>query len=102
MDTVKQWLLSNMGIDETEFMGGVFLLSACLLICLVSFLKKRMPFAIGMLQRFLIGIALILGVNQILSMLHISLSVGLGPVSLLTCAFLGIPGVCLLYAILLL
>lgn len=53
-----------------------------------------------MVVRAVIGMAIIYGMNLYLESQQISVAVGMNPVSFLTSAVLGIPGVALLYAIL--
>lgn len=53
-----------------------------------------------MVARAVIGMAIIYGMNLYLESQQIFVAVGMNPVSFLTSAVLGIPGVALLYAIL--
>ena len=72
----------------------------CGLVLLILFMKKKMRFFLQFLLRMGIGTVAILWVNELLVRQGISVSVGLNPISLLTSASLGIPGVALLFAIL--
>lgn len=101
MSEVKFWVMQNFGLEEGEIIGAVMIIAVCILVCLISYMKRKMALFTGFLIRGSIGTGLIILTNYILQMGGISLSVGIGPVSLLTSAILGIPGVLLLYGILL-
>ena len=62
--------------------------------------KEHTSFLINFIVRAVIGIGLIFFVNKYLSYKQIEIAVGLNPVSVLTSGFLGVPGVVLLYGIL--
>ena len=59
-----------------------------------------LAFLIGCIVRLASGGVAIFLVNAILSYYHVEVLVGINAISLLTSAILGIPGVCLLYALL--
>lgn len=62
--------------------------------------EERPGWAFRFLIRALTGMAVIFFVNSFLDTRGIDLSVGLGPLSLFTSGALGLPGVALLYGIL--
>lgn len=101
MNEIKLWIMQNFGMGEGEIIGAVIILFVCILVCLVSYMKRKMAVFTGCLIRMGTGVGLIFLANYILQANGSTLSVGVGPVSLLTSAILGIPGVCLLYGILL-
>ena len=51
------------------------------------------------LGRAVLGMLMIYGINQFLISQDISVYLGMNPISFLTCGILGIPGVALLYGI---
>ena len=62
--------------------------------------KEHSGFIINFIVRAVIGLGLIFFVNEYLSYKQIEIAVGINPVSALVSGFLGIPGVALLYGIL--
>ena len=61
--------------------------------------EKLVRAAVNCFVRGVIGIALILFVNEFLSLQEISVSDGMNPGTVLTSGILGVPGVGLLYGI---
>lgn len=94
------WLTDTFRLTEMDYFGIVAIVAVCFVILILVALKQKAKFMIGLLVRMTSGIASIYFVNSILSYYHISTLVGINAVSLLTSAILGIPGVCLLYALL--
>lgn len=101
MNELKLWLMQNFKMSEGEVTGAVIIIAACIVVCLISYMKRKMSILTGILIRAAGGIGMICLGNYILSQCGISLAVGVGPISILTSAILGIPGVFLLYGILL-
>ena len=101
MNEIKLWLMQNFKMSEGEVTGAVIIIAACIIVCLISYMKRKMSILTGILIRAAGGVGMICLGNYILSLCGISLAVGGGPISILTCGFLGIPGVFLLYGILL-
>lgn len=62
--------------------------------------KERSGILINFIVRAVLGIGLIFFVNEYLSYKQIEIAVGINPVSVLASGFLGVPGVALLYGIL--
>ncbi|WP_461810748.1 pro-sigmaK processing inhibitor BofA family protein [Faecalimonas sp.] len=62
--------------------------------------KKQSIFLIDFIVRIIIGIGLIFFINQYLSYKQIEIAVGINPLSAFVSGVLGIPGVALLYSIL--
>lgn len=62
--------------------------------------EEKTGWIVNFVIRALTGAAVIFFVNYLLDLRGIDLSVGLGPVSFLTSGVLGLPGVALLYGIL--
>lgn len=101
MDAIKLWVMQNLGMSEEEIIGALFIIAVCILIFLIRYIKRRVSILAGCLIRMGSGTGLILLANYLFQIGGISLFVGIGPISLLTSAILGIPGVLLLYGILL-
>lgn len=62
--------------------------------------KEQSFFLIDIIVRAIVGIGLIFFINQYLSYKQIEIAVGVNPLSALISGVLGIPGVALLYGIL--
>ena len=101
MNEIKLWIMQNFKMSEGEVTGAVIIIIACIVVCLISYMKRKMSVLTGVLIRAAGGIGMICLGNYILNLCGISLAVGVGPLSVLACAILGIPGVFLLYGILL-
>jgi len=69
----------------------------CLVVLLFSGWKSKFKGIFVLVQRGIIGCGAILILNKILEALSLSVMVGLNPVTALTGAVLGIPGIVLLY-----
>lgn len=101
MNEIKLFMMQQFGLQEGEVIGAAIIIAACMVVCLLTYMKKRMRILAGFIIRGGAGMGLICLSNYVLSLNGIALCVGVGPVSLLTSAILGIPGVFLLYGILL-
>ncbi|WP_461811614.1 pro-sigmaK processing inhibitor BofA family protein [Faecalimonas sp.] len=62
--------------------------------------KEHTTFFIDFIIRVIVGIGLIFFINQYLSYKQIEIAVGINPLSALVSGVLGVPGVALLYGIL--
>lgn len=62
--------------------------------------KEQSVFLIDFIVRAIVGIGLIFFINQYLSYKQIEIAVGINPLSALVSGVLGVPGVALLYGIL--
>lgn len=80
--------------------GAAAIVAICLVVLVMGALKKKAQIIFGFLARTVIGGIGIYFCNFFLEKQHISVSVGLNPVSLLTVGTLGISGFALLYGIL--
>lgn len=63
--------------------------------------KKRQPLWVNFIVRSVLGMGIIFFANQYFIYRNIPVSVGMNLISLLTSGMLGIPGVCLLYGMVL-
>jgi len=100
MNEIKLWIMQSFGMGEGEIAGAAIIMVVCILVCLITYMKRKMALFTGCLIRMGTGVGLICLTNYVLQANGISLYVGVGPVSLLTSAILGIPGVCMLYGML--
>lgn len=66
-----------------------------------KYMKIFSEMIVNFLVRMVVGITLIFFINQFLVSKDISVSVGINPVTAVTSGTLGVPGVCLLYGIVL-
>lgn len=82
-----------------EIWGICFIIFMCLLVLMIVFFRNKLASIIRFLTRGAVGGFLIYGVNNLLLTYGIPLAVGINPLTVLTGAILGIPGVCLLYAV---
>lgn len=62
--------------------------------------KERSGFVIQFIVRAVIGLGIIFFLNEYLSYKRIEIAVGMNPLSVFVSGFLGVPGVALLYGIL--
>lgn len=66
----------------------------------ISMPNRRSGFVINFIVRAILGLGIIFFTNEYLAYREISLAVGMNGISFLTSGFFGLPGVCLLYGIL--
>lgn len=79
--------------------GIIAIVTACLAVLLLGNLRKKGSAVLLMVQRGIVGFLAILGCNKLFGMLALPLFVGINFWTLLTCFFLGIPGVCMLFCL---
>lgn len=79
--------------------GMIAIVMVCLVVLCLGNLRKRSVFLLVIIQRGILGFLGILGMNKLFAVLSIPLFVGINIWTLLTCAILGIPGVCMLFCI---
>ena len=92
MNSFLEWLMNTAQIGADKLYGIAALLLVLILVLGIGL--------IGCIVRLVSGGVAIFLVNAILSYYHVEVLVGINAISLLTSAILGIPGVCLLYALL--
>ena len=78
-------------------MGSIILI--CAIVLGIVLLKKKVEIILNFLLRGVFGGILIYFMNAALLYLEIDIQVGINFTSLLTCAILGFPGVCMLFGI---
>ncbi len=82
-----------------EIWGICLIIFICLLVLIILFFRNKLTAIIRFVTRGAAGGFLIYGVNSLLIAWGVPLMVGINPLTVLTSAILGIPGVCLLYAV---
>lgn len=82
-----------------EIWGGCFIIIVCIIVLAILFFKNKLEVIMGFFMRGIVGAIAIYGVNQLLLSYGITQSVGINPLTVLTSAILGIPGVCALFAV---
>lgn len=100
MNSFLEWLMNTAQIGADKLYGIAALLLVLILVLGIGVLRHKAAFLIGCIVRLVSGGVAIFFVNAILSYYHVEVLVGINAISLLTSAILGIPGVCLLYALL--
>ncbi len=84
-----------------KMLAIAILAGMCGVVLLITLLKKRLQVVLEFFLRMGLGATCILWMNGILVKQGIACSVGINFISLLTSGSLGLPGVALLYAIIL-
>lgn len=79
--------------------GIIAIVIVCLVVLLLGNMRKKSMSILMLVQRTIVGFLAIVGMNRLFMVLAIPLFVGVNIWTLLTCAILGIPGVCMLFCI---
>lgn len=79
--------------------GVIAIIIVCLVVLCLGNLRKKSASFLMFIQRGILGFLVVLGLNRLFAMLAVPLCVGINLWTLLTCAILGIPGVCMLFCI---
>ena len=79
--------------------GVIAIVAICVLVLVIGVLKQKAKLVFQFFARAAVGLVCIYFCNEFLAMQHISVSVGLNPVSFLTVGALGFGGFALLYGI---
>ncbi|MBO6016130.1 MAG: pro-sigmaK processing inhibitor BofA family protein [Lachnospiraceae bacterium] len=85
-----------------EYTSYLTVAGICLLILTILLLRDKMAFAFRTLCRGIFGTVCIAITNKVLAFLGIGTFIGVNPITVLTSAILGIPGICALYLMLIL
>lgn len=86
-------------MENFYIQGIVAIVIACLAVLLLGNLRKKGSEILMMVQRGIVSFLAILGLNKLFGILALPLFVGINFWTLLTCVFLGIPGVCMLFCL---
>ena len=79
--------------------GFLSIIIVCLVVLCLASIRKNAHLVLQMVRRGILGFVVIVIVNRIFLVLSIPLCVGVNVFTILASAFLGIPGVCMLYGI---
>ena len=41
LSEVKFWVMQNFGLEEGEIIGAVMIIAVCILVCLISYMKRK-------------------------------------------------------------
>lgn len=82
-------------MGQAEWMIGL----AAFFVVMIAILKSRAGMILRFLVQAVLGGVLIYGMNQFFGMQNLVSTIALNPLTILTCGFLGIPGVLLLFGI---
>ena len=83
----------------TNPQSALIIVGVCDIVLLLIAAKSRSHIILNFVFRSATGTLLIYCINQIMTVSGISLTIGLGPMAVLTSGLLGFPGVILLYGI---
>lgn len=86
-------------MENFYIQGIVAIVIACLAVLLLGNFRKKGSEILMMVQRGIVSFLAILGLNKLFGILAFPLFVGINFWTLLTCVFLGIPGVCMLFCL---
>lgn len=79
--------------------GAGMIAVMCLLVLAIVLFRRRVQLLLGLVLRFLCGIAGIYLVNMLMGRAAFEAAIGINPVTVLVTAILGIPGLAMLYGI---
>lgn len=79
--------------------GVIAIVGVCALILLMGAMRKKKEWLLNLVLRTVLGTLAVLSVNMMMEKAGMTVVVGLNPVTLLTSAFLGFPGLAALYGV---
>lgn len=79
--------------------GVIAIVGVCALILLMGAVRKKKEWLLNLVLRTVFGTLAVLSVNMMMEKAGMTVAVGLNPVTLLTSAFLGFPGLAALYGV---
>lgn len=79
--------------------GMLAILGVCLVVLLIGALGRKVEWLVNFILRAVMGTVGIYFLNYILASQHVSVAVGINPLTILTSGFLGFPGIAVLYGI---
>lgn len=79
--------------------GAGMIVVMCLLVLAIVLFRRRMQLILGLMLRFLCGVAGIYLVNLLMERAAFEAEIGINPVTVLVTTILGIPGLAMLYGI---
>lgn len=82
-----------------NYSGAVIIVGMCVMVLAIVAFRRKAEFVINILMRGVFGTLIIYCVNLLLTGSGLTFAVGINPITILTSAILGFPGVVLLYGI---
>ncbi len=79
--------------------GVIAIVGVCALILLMGAVRKKKEWLLNLVLRTVLGTLAVLSVNMMMEKAGMTVVVGVNPVTLLTSAFLGFPGLAALYGV---
>lgn len=79
--------------------GVIAIVGVCALILLMGAVRKKKEWLLNLVLRTVFGTLAVLSVNMMMEKAGMTVVLGLNPVTLLTSAFLGFPGLAALYGV---
>ncbi|MGN1158917.1 MAG: pro-sigmaK processing inhibitor BofA family protein [Lachnospiraceae bacterium] len=79
--------------------GAGMIVVMCLFVLAIVLFRRRMQLILGLVLRFLCGVAGIYLVNLLMERAAFEAEIGINPVTVLVTTILGIPGLAMLYGI---
>lgn len=79
--------------------GVIAIVGVCALILLMGAVRKKKEWLLNLVLRTVFGTLAVLSVNMMMEKAGMTVVVGVNPVTLLTSAFLGFPGLAALYGV---
>lgn len=82
-----------------NYSGAVIIIGMCVIVVAIVAFRRRAELFINFLMRGVLGTLALYCINMLLAGSGLAVSVGINPITMLTTATLGFPGVILLYGI---
>ena len=79
--------------------GMLAILGVCLIVLMICAMGRKIEWLVNFVLRAVMGTVGIYCVNYLLAARHISVAVGINPLTILTSGILGFPGIAVLYGI---
>ena len=83
----------------SRYMEYLLIALACMVVLLIGALRRKLEWLLNFVMRGVLGAVAIYFINMVLHTFGVSTLVGVNFTSVLTSAFLGIPGIAALYGI---
>ena len=81
--------------------GTIIILAMCVVVLGIGFIRKRMEVVLNFFLHAILGIFAIYILNSVIGTKNPLITVGINPITVVTAGVLGIPGVALLYSMVL-
>ena len=90
-------MVFEMGEFTSQNYMYIFIVCVCLFVLFLSSFQKKRRLVLGLVERGILGLVTIIGLDRLFSYLALDQFVGVNVWTLLTNTILGIPGVCMLF-----